>query len=351
MRRLLAVLLVCFASVSVSRAEEGMPLDHTQYLTGGGADDPLAQHLDADHIEGGRFSAKAHSRIETELKVAVPDQSHFDRMRGALDKLAASPALTEKVLGKGWFVKFSHDADYGDSYRDDAQRTMARLQGGIRKRVVNGKNLELNVKPPGGVLSGEGGIISTRVERGVTMGPAANLDEIARSTSIWTPVSSLREVIKGDLAQLMRPSIANNTKRNRYVIGHKGNGEGWERLVDLSADHVYESLDIAPGAKAKKGATPQIWGLEGDLNHPGSESGLVVSNVSWNPPHTPADAHRNEFHADAAVQALHVIAPKLLAWMRTDHDVHTTMALPKYSQSAINLRLIQAGQVRAARRR
>jgi hypothetical protein len=351
MRRLLPLFLM-FGFAASAHADVGMPLDHTHWLIQGGqAPDPLAQYIDADHIDGGKHSASAHSRIETELKIAVPDQHHFDRMRLALDKLAANPALAEKVLGKGWFVKYSHDADYGDVYLDGAKREMAIWQGGIRKRVVNGKNLELNVKPPGGLLTGDDGIISTRIERGLTLGPGANLDAIARTTSIWTPMSSLREIITGDLARLMKPSIANRAARNRYVIGHHGMGEGWERLIDLSADHVYETRDVSPNAKPKKGETPHIWGLEGDVNHPGSDSGLIIPGVNWAPPHKAADAHNPAFHADPAILALHALSPRLIAWMYSEHDVHTARALPKYTQAAINAGAIRASQVKPVQRR
>jgi hypothetical protein len=349
MRRLLPILLL-LGTTRLASAGKGMPLDATEMLFDGEkAKHDFAEHIDADGVPGGKTAANAHSRLELELKIApirIKDEESFKRMRAALDQLSKDPALAAKVLGEGWYVEFKREALYTDTYLDNGQRALAKNLAGNRLRLVNGKDLELNTKPPGGLVTGPGGIFLTRAERGVTLGAGADLKRLARSKSKWNPVEPLHS-LPGvtDPAELMDPSIQLSTKRGRYVLGYKGGDESWKNLIDLSADHVFEIKDVRPGSKAKIGKPAPIFSLEGDLNHPGQQSGLAIPDIEWEGPHQASDAHRPEFHQDPAVQAVHVIGPKLLEWLRTEHGVQYERALPKQTQAALNLGLFEESDI------
>lgn len=344
-----AVLLL--ATATVARAEEGMmPLDHTTFLYK--LQDPMLGPMDAEGLPGGKYTATSHSRGEIEGKVATSDGDHHARMLIGLHQLAADAALMEKVVGKGSHLAFTRKADYGDEYMDAVSRVLAKASAGARRRVVNGKDLELNIKPGGGILSGPGGIILSRDEHGMPLGPNADLAALAHAESPWNPILKLRHLYKGDLADLMVPSVALNTKRERFVYGVSGRETGWDALVDFSADHVYSMKDVHPSSKKIVVAKPEdIFGLEADLNHPGSEAGMAVKGVAWKAPHTSLDMHRPELHADPAVMELHRAFPLMLNWLSDKHRVDFTAARTKYTQAAINMGLITAKQVKPIARR
>lgn len=355
-RYVLPMMLVSCWMTSVAHAggteQEGMPLDHAERLRRGGVEDPLMGPMDAKNLEYGGKLATRHSRIEGEGKIAVPDEKNFTILSDSIARLADSQALAEKVIGRGWFVQHVRDADYGDTYMDDDKLFLLRHLSGLRDRRVNGTGRELNFKPPGGLQMGPDGMVLARAELGLPLGPNADIPAILRTRSNLHLIDELTHLYKGDLGKLAQPAIALQTKRGRFKLGMKDGPPKWDDLLDLSVDKVYGIRDVRPGAKAATGAVTPIYGLEGDLNHPGADTGLVIANVRWTSPHKSADAHREEFYQDAAVQAALLGAfPKIVHWMRDAHGMQFSAALPKATQGALNLGMLKANQLKLNARR
>jgi hypothetical protein len=183
-------------------------------------------------------------------------------------------------------------------------------------------------------------MILTRAELGLDLGPHPDLPGIAASPSQFNPFAELAEVVGGNPRDLTQEALALQARRGRFVLGNSSHGDAWNDLVAVTADDVYHVVDLRTG----RGGSP-FYSLEADLNHPGSNSGLVIAGGHWTPPHRSLDAHGKELQRDEAVIAVHHVFPAMVNWMQREHGVSWEPALPKPTEAAIRLGLFGRGDL------
>lgn len=354
--------------VPLRAAAEGMPLDYMRYLY-----NPSAQQQEPLCIATGtpqmakakRYMSNFRSRIEAEGKGVIPLE-HVPVAIAGLDKLAADPQLTAKVLGPQWRISKTAVYDFDDRYRDNKTCEMAKDDAGCRIRRVRAKggkrgDAEMNVKPPGAcktsydgrsgkVVFDKNGCVTNRVELGTSMHPRASMRAIARAKG--SPLEWVQQRYGEDPGKFIMPAVDIHQDRTRYVLQHNDNygkkdpktgkalPESWNPLVDVSVDDVQTKK--ARGASSARGGF-RFGALEADLNHPGSGSGLAIAQAKWDPPHSPADLKRPEFYRDSAVVAVNEVVPKLIKQLGIDFKP----SYSKYTYACIGLGLIKESDVRA----
>lgn len=344
-RRLLSWIKPAALSVLVgltapaTAAAQGMPLDQVRYIEDPSKprQDPMYRGAAIDQMgEADRALAHSSSRIEAEGKADIP-RAQLEQAIGGLRKLTRDPVLTERVLGKGWRVVEVGQWNVKDTYRDNDAYDLAQRDSGFRVRTQGGRS-EINTKPPGGVRTGRDGLITIRVEQGLSTGSATSLERVASTRSTHNPLGWIRRELKQDPGSFVRPAVQVDQLRTRFVLqkaeGTDAGGQPhWNPLVDISVDDV-TATDARAAGGGEKIAFAQI---EFDLNHPGSNTGLVVANVNWKGPHRSRDILRPELMQDEAIQDLVRQVPALL-----DHlGVDATAGHSKYATAALALKLIK----------
>lgn len=354
--------------VPLRAAAEGMPLDYMRYLYNPGAQqqEPLCIATGTPQMaKAKRFMSNFRSRIEAEGKGVIPLE-HVPLAIAGLDKLAADPQLTARVLGPQWRINKTAVYDFDDRYRDNSSCEMAKDDAGCRIRRVRAKggkrgDAEMNVKPPGAcktsydaqagkVVFDKNGCVTNRVELGTSMHPRASMRAIARAKG--SPLEWTQQKYGEDPGKFILPSVDIHQDRTRYVLQHNDNygkkdpktgqalPESWNPLVDVSVDDVQTKK--ARGPRNERGSF-RFGALEADLNHPGSGSGLAIAKAKWDPPHSPADLKRKEFYQDEAVVAVNQVVPKLIKQLGIDFKP----SYSKYTYACIGLGMIKESEVRA----
>lgn len=291
-----------------------------------------------------RNFTSAGSAIESEGKVGFSRKRDLRIATSLFNKMAKDPKLAAKVLGKGWSIQKQAAYTFQDKYLDNNKtREFAKTEAGLRHRTVpgSGQPSKLNFKDAGGLRSGKGKVVSSRLERHVDLGPKANLAGIVTSGSYLNPLKGLKDKGK-DTKQYLDHSASVSDQRTRYQLMYTAPKKGSKpaAVAEISMDHVFDYRPQgAPNAKHKR---VTFFGMEVDIAHqPVNSNGVAGDYIdavkNWTPTHKVSQL--KHLKNDPAMKKAYTVIEKMMDHL-SSKGVRLRATVPKYTEG-----LIRAGVI------
>ena len=312
------------------------PAKNGKRAVAGKATNALGTHANIVSLEqNARNFAEAGSLLESEGKVGIRKKKHLRRTIALLKDMARNPKTAEKVLGKGWSIKYTATYVFADKYMDNKAMELAKTEGGLRHRSVpgSGQPAQLNYKDPNGIRNGPDGVVMSRTERFTTVGKNPNLKELVKTDHILNPMHNVLKKGK-DPASFLNAAATVPDKRVRFELLYAKPGGSPQPVAEISADHVHNFEAKMGTAKHKK---VSFFGLEVDIAHqPVDGSGKAVDFIpgvkNWKPTHKPADL--KHLDKDKSIQKTYKTIGKMMDHL-VNNGVELRATVPKYTEGLL----------------
>ena len=306
----------------------------------------IAVHAKVDKLSPlARNFTTAGSAIESEGKVGFAKKRDLRIATSLFNKMARDPKLAAKVLGKGWSIQKQAAYTFKDKYLDNNKtREFAKVEAGLRHRTVpgSGQPSKLNFKDEGGLRSGKGKVVASRLERHVDLGPKANLAGIVTSDSYLNPLKGLKDKGK-DTVQYLDHSASVSDQRTRYQLMYKEPGKRGAQpaaVAEISMDHVFDyRAEGAPNAKHQR---VTFFGMEVDIAHqPVNSTGVAGDYIdvkSWTPTHKVSQL--KHLKNDPSMKKAYTVIEKMMDHL-SSKGVRLRATVPKYTEGLIRSGVIK----------